>query len=148
MMLTPNTALNNIYWLTLSGGAGLPKRMATDDGAPAAGALAVDFMDTARHEQDIMYWLKAPGDDSIERWFFGTFVQGDEHGGGGLPKAFTINVPEPVSNGTLTISLAGQTATDHAVEVVAKRQQMQTLFGAVSAYYEATLENVPLVCRR
>ena len=70
------------------------------------------------HEQDIIYWLKAPGDDSIERWFFGTFVQGDEHGGGGLPKAFTINVPEPVSNGTLTISLAGQTATDHAVEVV------------------------------
>jgi hypothetical protein len=25
----------NVYWLTLSGGAGLPKRMATDDGAPA-----------------------------------------------------------------------------------------------------------------
>jgi hypothetical protein len=51
----------NIYWLTLSGGAGLPKRMATDDGAPAGGALATDFMDTARHEKDIIYWLKAPG---------------------------------------------------------------------------------------
>ncbi|MHC4074241.1 MAG: LamG-like jellyroll fold domain-containing protein, partial [Planctomycetota bacterium] len=64
----------NIYWLTLSGGAGLPKRMATDDGSPAGGTLATDFADTARHEQSLMYWLKAPGADSIERWFFNIFV--------------------------------------------------------------------------
>ena len=37
----------NIYWLTLSDGSGLAKRMAVDDGAPATGAsVAVDFIDT------------------------------------------------------------------------------------------------------
>jgi hypothetical protein len=133
----------NVYWLTLSGGAGLPKRMATDDGAPAGGLLATDFVDTARHEQDIIYWLKAPGADSIERWFFNIFVQGTEHAGGGQPKAFTISVPDPVSTGTLTILMAGQSATDHAVQVVVNGVQ-DTFYWSDIAYYEATLENVPL----
>jgi hypothetical protein len=56
----------NIYWLTLSSGSGVAKRMATDDGAPTAGALGIDFVDTVRHEQNGIYWLKAPGADSIE----------------------------------------------------------------------------------
>ena len=135
---------DNIYWLTLSGGAGLAKRMATDDGAPARSELlGIDFIDTVRHEQDIIYWLKAPGADSIERWFFGTFVQGNEHDGGGLPKAFTIHVPEPTSNGTLTILMAGQTATAHSVEVVANGVST-TVYWSGIAYYQASLDNVPL----
>ncbi len=133
----------NIYWLTLSSGSGVAKRMATDDGAPTAGALGIDFVDTVRHEQNGIYWLKAPGADSIERWFFGTFVQGDEHAGGGQPKAFTIAVPEPLSNGTLTISMVGQTATDHVVEVVINGVA-DTFYWSGIAYYNATLDNVPL----
>jgi CheY-like chemotaxis protein len=133
----------NVYWMTLSGGAGLPKRMATDDGSPAGGALATDFMDTARHEQDLMYWLRAPGADSIERWFFNIFVQGTEHAGGGLPKSFTITVPEPVSTGTLTILVAGQTDTDHELRVAINGSEQSFMWSGIS-YYEATLDNVAL----
>jgi hypothetical protein len=134
---------DNVYWLNLSGGSGLPKRMAEDDGTPATGDLGPDFVDTVHHEQNGIYWLKAPGADSIERWFFYTFVQGDEHGGGGVPKAFTINVPEPVSNGSLTVVMAAQTATDHTVEVVINGTS-DTFYWSGIAYYEAVLDNVPL----
>jgi CheY-like chemotaxis protein len=134
----------NVYWLTLSGGAGLPKRMATDDGSPAGGAPATDFMDTARHEKDIIYWLKAPGADSIERWFFNIFVQGTEHAGGGQPKPFTISVPEPVSLGTLTILVAGQTDTDHELRVAINGSEQSFVWSGIS-YYEATLEDVALI---
>jgi hypothetical protein len=134
---------DNVYWMTLSGGAGLPKRMATDDGAPAGGALATDFMDTARHEQDLMYWLKAPGADSIERWFFNIFVQGTEHAGGGQPKPFTISVPEPVSLGTLTILMAGQTDFEHEVKVAINGSEQSFIWSGIS-YYEATVSDVNL----
>jgi hypothetical protein len=117
--------------------------MATDDGSPAGGALATDFMDTARHEQDLMYWLRAPGADSIERWFFNIFVQGTEHAGGGLPKSFTITVPEPVSTGTLTILVAGQTDTDHELRVAINGSEQSFMWSGIS-YYEATLDNVAL----
>jgi hypothetical protein len=134
---------DNIYWLTLSGGSGLAKRMAVDDGARAAAELGADFVDTVHHEQDTIYWLKAPGADRLERWFFGTFVQGDEHAGGGVPKAFTINVPEPTSNGTLKVVMAGQTATAHTVEVAANGEST-TVYWSGIAYFQATLDNVPL----
>jgi hypothetical protein len=133
----------NIYWLTLTGGAGVPKRMASDDGAPAGGVLADDFVDTARHEQDLMYWLKAPGTDGIERWFFNIFVQGTEHPGGGQPKAFTISVPEPLSTGTLTILMAGQTDTDHEVRVAINGSEQSFMWPGIS-YYEATVNDVNL----
>jgi hypothetical protein len=129
--------------MTLSGGAGLPKRMATEDGAPAGGQVADDFMDTARHEQDIIYWLKAPGAESIERWFFNIFVQGTEHAGGGQPRSFTISVPEPLSLGTLTILMAGQTATDHEVRVAINGSEQSFIWSGIS-YYEAALEDVNL----
>jgi hypothetical protein len=133
----------NVYWLTLSGGAGLPKRMATDDGAPAGGLVADDFIDIARHEQDLIYWLKAPGADSIERWFFNIFVQGTEHAGGGQPKAFTISVPEPVSTGTLKILMAGQTATEHEVRVAINGSEQSFIWTGIN-YHEATISDVNL----
>jgi hypothetical protein len=136
-------SIENIYWLTLNGGAGLAKRMAVDDGAPVSASAATDFVDTVRHEQDIMYWLKAPGADGIERWFFNIFVQGDEHDGGGTPKAFTINVPEPLSNGTLTVLVAGQTDTDHVLQVAINGVEQNFMWSGIS-YYEASVEDVPL----
>ncbi|MGD2097955.1 MAG: C25 family cysteine peptidase [Desulfobacterales bacterium] len=136
-------AAENIYWLTSAGGAGLPKRMATIEAAPIGGLVADDFADTARHEQDIVYWLKAPGADSRERWFFDTYVQGDEHDGGGLPKAFTLNVPDPVTTGTLKILMAGQVATEHTVKVVANGVT-DTFYWSDIAFTEAVLTDVPL----
>jgi hypothetical protein len=134
-------SIENIYWLTLSGGSGLAKRMAVDDGAPVSPTAATDFVDTAHHEQNVMYYIKAPGADSIERWVFGTFVYGDEHGG--TPKAFTVNVPEPVSNGTLRVRVAGQTDTDHVLQVTINGAEQSFMWSEIS-YYEATLTDVPL----
>ncbi|MDX1707206.1 MAG: C25 family cysteine peptidase, partial [Desulfobacterales bacterium] len=133
----------NIYWLTLSGGAGLPKRMANVDAAPTGGVLSDDFDHTVHHELNQAYWIKAPGTDDIERWFFNAYVQGDAHGGGGLPVPFTINVPAPAGSGTLKISMAGQTATDHVVEVVINGES-QTINWSDIAYTEAVLADVPL----
>ncbi len=134
----------NVYWLTLSGGSGAPQRMSNIAASPAGGPLAVDFADTAHHELNQTIWLKAPGEDGIERWFFWTYVQGDQHAGGGQPKAFTINVPDPTSNGTLTILMAGQTDTEHEVKVAINGVEQSFTWTGIS-YFEATIDNVPLV---
>ncbi len=134
----------NVYWLTLSGGTGSPLRMDSIEAAPAGSPLAVDFADSAHHELNQIIWIKAPGADSLERWFFWTYVQGTEHPGGGLPKAFTINVPDPTSNGTLTILMAGQTNTEHEVKVAINGVQQSFSWSGIS-YYQASLDNVPLV---
>ncbi len=134
----------NVYWLTLSGGTDSPLRMDSIPAAPAGGDLAADFADSARHEQNQTIWLKAPGEDDIERWFFNTYVQGTAHGGGGLPVAFTINVPDPTSLGTLAILMAGQTETSHEVRVAINGVQQDFSWTGIS-YYQATLHNVPLV---
>ena len=134
----------NVYWLTLSGGSGVPLRMATITAAPAGGPLAADFADTAHHELNQIIWIKAPGEDSIERWFFWTYVQGDEHAGGGQPKAFTITVPDPTSSGTLTILMAGQTETTHEVRVAINGVQQDFSWDGIS-YYQAAVDDVPLL---
>jgi hypothetical protein len=134
----------NIYWLTLSGGAGLPKRMASDDGSLAAGVPGIDFVDTVRHEQDQVYWIKAPGTDDLERWFFLTHVKGSEHAGGGQPVPFTVSVPEPVSSGTLTVLMGGKTDTDHEVRIAINGSEQSFMWSGIS-FYEASLEDVALV---
>jgi CheY-like chemotaxis protein len=133
----------NVYWLTLAGGSFVPLRMGSIEAAPAGGPVAADFADIAHTEQNIVYWLKAPGADGIERWFYNTYVQGDEHAGGGLPKAFTIKVPQPTSSGTLTILMAGQTDTFHEVKVAINGVEQNFSWAAIS-YYQATLDDVPL----
>jgi hypothetical protein len=133
----------NVYWMTLAGGSFVPLRMGSIEAAPAGGLVAADFPDIARHEQNIVYWLKAPGADGIERWFFNTYVQGDEHAGGGLPKAFTITVPEPTSSGTLTILMAGQTDTFHEVKVAINGVEQNYSWSGIS-YYQANMDDVSL----
>ena len=51
----------NVYWLTLSGGAGSPLRMAGIEGNPSGGQVAADFAHSSHHEQQMLYWLKVPG---------------------------------------------------------------------------------------
>jgi CheY-like chemotaxis protein len=134
----------NIYWLTLSGGAGLPKRMGIDDGSPADGLLGSDFPHIAHYEKDQIIWIAAPGADGIDRWFFNTFVQGTEHAGGGLPVSFIIPLPDPTSAGTLTILMAGQTDADHVVNVAINGVEQSFSWNGIS-YYEVTLDDVPIV---
>jgi hypothetical protein len=134
----------NVYWLTLSGGQSEPRRMARVNAAPSGGLLATDFADIAHTEQNIVYYLKAPGPDGIERWFYNNYVQGTEHSGGGLPKAFTITVPQPTSTGTLTISMVGQTDTFHEVKVAINGVEQNFNWSEIS-YFQATLDDVPLL---
>jgi hypothetical protein len=132
----------NIFWLTLFGGANLPKRMAADDAQPVGGvAAAADFADVSRHELDLMYLINAPGSDSFERWFYLPFVSGAEISG--LPVNFTLTVADPVSTGSITISLFGRTATEHTVEAVINGVT-ETFYWSDIALYEATLTDVPL----
>jgi CheY-like chemotaxis protein len=52
-------------------------------------------------------------------------------------------VPEPVSTGTLTILVAGQTDTDHELRVAINGSEQSFMWSGIS-YYEATLDNVAL----
>jgi hypothetical protein len=110
-------AKHNIYWLTTSGGMGAPKRMTTIDGAPGAGEMTTSHTDTVTYELDQRYWIGAPGDDSLDRWFFNGMLLGDEVEWGGDPVNFTFSVPGAIDTGDLTISLSGYYDTDHEVTV-------------------------------
>ena len=134
----------NVYWLTFSGGSGAPLRMAGIEAAPAGGSVAEDFMDTVSCEQDSIYWLKVPGAESIERWFFDIFVFGDQHAGGGLPVPFTVTVPNPSSSGSLSLSMVGQTDAHHQVKVAINGEQ-QVFSWSGMGLFEASLDNIPLV---
>ena len=134
----------NVYWLILAGPGVAPLRMASIEAAPAGGPVAADFAHIARTEQNIVYWLKAPGADSIERWFYNTYVQGTEHAGGGLPKAFSVNAAQPTGNGTLTILMAGQTDTFHEVKVAVNGVEQSFNWSGIS-YYQASVDDVPLL---
>ncbi len=133
----------NVFWLTSGGGAGPPKRMGSIDATPAFADPAADFGDTLHHEQNQMYWLKAPGADSLERWVSFSFVKGDEHAGGGLPVPFVVSVPDPLSLGTLKISMAGQTATEHRVRVAVNGAVQDFVWAGIS-YHEAIISDVNL----
>jgi hypothetical protein len=134
----------NVYWLTLSGGAGSPRRMAAIDGRPSGGQVAADFAHSSHHEKQIIYWLRAPGPDSLQRWFYVPFVQGDAHSGGGQPVSFTLTLPHPTSSGNLTILMVGQTNTQHQVRVAINGVEQDFSWYGIN-YYEAIVENVPLV---
>jgi hypothetical protein len=132
----------NIFWLTLSGGAGLPKRMAADDAAPVGGVeAAADFADVSLDELDLVYHLLAPGSDSFDRWFYLPGVAGADFGG--APETFELSVPDPVSTGTVKIALFGNNATEHALEVIINGVT-ETFYWSDIAHYEATLTDVPL----
>ena len=133
---------DNIYWLTLTGGIGLPKRMAADDGAPAGAELGIDFVETLHHEKNQKIWLKAPGEDDFERWFFNSDVQGSAYGG--QPVDFTIAVSDPVSSGTLTILMAGKTSADHEVKVEINGSEQSFMWSGIS-FYEVTFATVVVI---
>ena len=71
-------ARDNHYWLVTAGGIDAPRRMADVDGAPAFGPLAATHSFTVHYEEDETYVGMAPGEDSLDRWFFDDFVLGTD----------------------------------------------------------------------
>jgi len=139
----------NVYWLTLSGGEGLPKRMRSIDGAPAAGQLATAFSATTRHEANELYGRTAPGEDDIDRWFFSTYVPGDGWDKGWVPTAgdsipFTVSLPGAASQGTVIINMFDDFDQDHAVTVAVNGIGYGTYTWSDRSYKQARIENVAL----
>jgi hypothetical protein len=110
-------ASNNVFWLTTSGGGGAPKRMADVGATPGSGTLAGTHTFTVHHEEDQWYLLGIPGGDSLERWSFYPFVDGDGIEDGGNPVDFTLTLPGVSGQGSLKIQMVGIYDTDHEVEV-------------------------------
>ncbi len=68
----------NVYWLTLAGGVGAPKRMAETDSTPGSLTVPATHSFTVHHEEDRNYWARAPGGDSLDRYFFHPYVMGED----------------------------------------------------------------------
>ncbi|HUT71646.1 MAG TPA: C25 family cysteine peptidase [Desulfatiglandales bacterium] len=134
----------NVYWLTTSGGVGEPKRMTTINGTPESGDMATSHTDTVTYELDQRYWIGAPGDDSLDRWFFNGMLLGDEVEWGGNLVNVTFAIPGAIDTGDLTISLSGYYDTDHEVSVSLNGSPVGTLTWSGITAYEGTISPVML----
>jgi hypothetical protein len=138
----------NVYWLTLEGGAGAPKRMAAIDGSPGSGSVPLTHSFTVHHEEDKKYWARAPGGDSLDRYFFDPYLFGEDYGAAGGPVSFNLflpGIPDHGTQGTLTIMLAGTWTPDHQVAVSLNGTPLGTYSWNDIAFYEATIEGVDLL---
>jgi hypothetical protein len=138
-------ATDNVYWLALEGGAGAPKRMAAIDGTPGAGGDPGTHVTTVHHEQDEDYVGLAPGGDSLDRWFFSSFVLGDGFQGGGGPVDFILTLPGVAGQGGLKISMWGFYDTDHEVDVFANGTYVGTYNWSGIAFHQVTIDPVNLL---
>jgi hypothetical protein len=138
---------NNVYWLTLEGGVGAPKRMAAIDGNPASGGVPSTHTFTVHHEEDSKYWAKAPGSDSLDRYFFDPYLYGEDiaYPGAGDPVDFTLFLPGASGQGTIRIMMAGTWAPNHQVAVSLNGTPLGTYSWNDIAFYEATIEGVDLL---
>jgi hypothetical protein len=141
---------SNVYWLTLSGGDGLPKRMASIDGTPSGGPPATTFSSTTRHEADELYGRSAPGADGVDRWFFNTYVPGDGWDKAWVPTAgdpipFTVALPGAAGQGTVTINLFSGFDQDHAVTIAVNGTGYGSYTWSGIDYRQVTLDNVALL---
>ncbi|NIQ91672.1 MAG: hypothetical protein GWN93_22785, partial [Deltaproteobacteria bacterium] len=138
---------DNVYWLTLEGGAGAPKRMAEIDSTPASGSVPSIHSFTVHHEEDRKYWARAPGGDSLDRYFFDPYVIGPDVGyaGAGDPVSFDFSLPGVNGEGTLKIMMAGTWAPSHQVDISLNGIPLGTYSWSDIAFYEAAIEDVDLV---
>jgi hypothetical protein len=138
---------DNVYWLTLEGGAGAPKRMAAIDGTPGIGAVPLSHSFTVHHEEDRRYWARAPGGDSLDRYFFDPYVIGPDvaYAGAGDPVSFDLSLPGVSDQGTLKIMMGGTWDTNHQVDISVNGIPVGTYGWSGIAFYEATISPVDLV---
>jgi hypothetical protein len=137
----------NVYWLVTGGGSSLPKRMAEIDGTPAVGPIAETHTFTVHYEQDEYYHGRAPGDDSLDRWFFEDLVLSSDltHTPDPVPVDFTIHLPGVSGPGRLKISMWAYYDTYHEVEI-----QVNGVFAEIAnwsgiAFHEVNLEGIDLL---
>jgi hypothetical protein len=137
----------NVYWLTLEGGAGVPKRMAAIDGKPVGVDVPLTHSFTVHHEEDRKYWAKAPGGDALDRYFFDPYLYGEDiaYPGAGDPVSFDFTLPGVADQGTLKIMMAGIWAPSHQVAVSVNGTPLGTYTWSDIAFYQATIEDVDLV---
>ncbi|MEJ2235912.1 MAG: C25 family cysteine peptidase, partial [Syntrophobacterales bacterium] len=144
---------DNVYWLTLAGGAGAPKRMTAIDGTPVSDTFASTHSFSIHHEEDREYWARAPGGDELDRYFFQPYVVGADveyipppgDPDPGDPVSFTLSLPGVAGQGNLKILLAGTWDTDHQVAVSLNGTPVGTYSWSDIAFYEATIEGVGLL---
>jgi hypothetical protein len=138
---------DNVYWLTLEGGTGAPKRMAAIDGTPASASVPLSHSFTVHHEEDRKYWAGAPGGDSLDRYFFDPYLYGEDiaYPGAGDPVSFDLSLPGVADQGTLKIMMAGTWAPSHQVAVSLNGTPLGTYSWSDIAFYEATIEGVDLL---
>ncbi len=138
---------HNVYWLTTSGGSGTPLRMTTIDGTPGTGTVSSTHEFTLHDERDESYIMDAPGEDSLDRWCFSTFVLGEAFpaaDGGGLPQDFTVTLPGVTGIGSLRISMLGYYDTAHEVEVSVNGAVVGTYTWDGLTFLEAAADGVTL----
>jgi hypothetical protein len=132
----------NVYWLTLAGGLGAPKRMAAIDATPGIAPLASTHTTIVVHEENGRYWLGAPGGDTVERWFYSTRVYGSGFAYGG-PQTYSFNLAGVSGlEGSLTVSMAAHADLDHQVEISVNGIPKGTYSWSGIAWYEATIDGV------
>jgi hypothetical protein len=138
---------NNVYWLTLEGGVGAPRRMAEIDATPASGTVPSTHTFSVHHEKDRKYWAGAPGSDSLDRYFFDPYLYGEDvaYSGAGDPVSFNLFLPGVLGKGTLKIMMAGTWAPYHQVAVSLNGTPLGTYSWSDIAFYEATIEDVDLL---
>jgi hypothetical protein len=135
----------NVYWLTTSGGSGAVKRMVATDAAPTSGQIAASHSFAFYHEQDGYYWLAAPGADSLDRWFFSSFVMGDGLMGGGNPVDLSFTLSGVAGQGSLRVYMGGVFDTDHEVDVSLNGTFLGTYTWSGINFYQATIPAVNLL---
>jgi hypothetical protein len=140
-------ARDNVYWLVTAGGTGSPKRMAQIDGTPAAGPPAATHNFTVRYEEDEYYVGLAPGDDSLDRWFFDDFVLGTDftRTPDPVPTDFSVNLPGIAGPGSIRISMWGYYDTYHEIEVRVNGNPAGIFNWTGIAFYEATIDAADLL---
>jgi hypothetical protein len=137
---------DNVYWLVTDSTGGSPKRMISVDGGPAGGDVATEYSFRQHQEQDAQYMGLAPGEDGLDRWYYGQYVQGIGLAGGPdpVPAHFALPIHKSQSPGNLTISLWGYSDTDHDLEVRVNGVYQDTFYWSGIAYNEANIANVDL----
>jgi hypothetical protein len=144
---------DNVYWLTLEGGAGAPKRMAALDGNPGSGRIPSTHSFSLHHEEDREYWARAPGGDELDRYFFQPYVVGADVAyipppgdpKPGDPVSFDLFLPGADDQGTLKIMLGGTWDTDHQVDISLNGIPVGTYSWSGIGFYEVAISPVDLV---
>ena len=121
---------DNIYWLTF-GNTLEGLRMGNRDVFPGTGEILPSYMFNNQMEENNIYWSTAPGDETLERWFWEYILTTNPQ-----TKSYTFSVPHLFpGQATLEIRMLGYLQNpinpDHHVKVYLENSLGTTLIGEV-----------------